>query len=147
MTLGDSYRQEPVRLHNGTVLAAALLPGLAPYYAGDLSGCRGASFEPVKASLAEAQCALEKAGRALELSPGDSGELQLIHRELSWSAAMLALGADIAEKRYGEGSSATPRNAETRWEALRREYIELWHARSRPGGLKESLSELDPLAR
>lgn len=147
MALGNSYRQEPVRLHNGTVLAAALLPGLAPYYEADLSGCHGASFEPVKASLAEAQCALEKAGRALEPVQSDAGELRLIHRELSWSTAMLQLGADIAEKRYGEGSSAEPPGAETRWEALRREYIELWHARSRPGGLKESLSELDPLAR
>lgn len=156
LALGDVYLNEPIHLPNATVIAATLLRGLTPYYESMLPKCGGSSFEPTREAIERVRESLRRVEARLEAADAASWgpnsrvwDPGTFLRELGWTADLIELGVDLAAELYEKevwSFSGIPDHRRAalaeRLDALKNEYIELWHQRSRPGGLNDSLANL-----
>jgi hypothetical protein len=155
--LGNAYRAEPLRLHNTTMLAAVTLTALHPYYREQLAECRDASFvEQVRREIAAARSELSRwagsspaAGSPVNAAPVAPAET--VAREVDFTARLMDFAARLTGAYIDSGHQLQTISAGDRQTlrgelgTLREEYAALWHLRSRPGGLHESLSHFDAL--
>jgi hypothetical protein len=162
--LGNAYLAEPLRLHNTTMLAAVTLTALHPYYREQLAACRDASFvEQVRREIGAARSELGSSAGAQSRS-GDSGleagtaggaapvtSAETVAREVDFTARLMDFAARLTGAYIDSGHQLETIPGGDRdtlrgeLGELREEYAALWHLRSRPGGLHESLSHFDAL--
>jgi hexosaminidase len=140
--LGEAGSSPIEALPNASVLAVLLLLRLEPYHRRALERFRGCRFEGEEALLEESLRLLTGA-RPL----ADDGEL--VRDELRFTASLLLHAARLGRARFATPGLATREipPAERRGLAkelagLMGEYRRLWAARSRPGGLEDSVGRM-----
>jgi len=166
LRLAELYREEPVMLHNASLLGAGILPPLWPYYRKELSLLQPESMNAVIDRAEDTRQAVRmlgldgasaagSGGRGVTgpvsgLVPGGgrpAGSDRRTREELLFSADAMVTGARIIrEMAAGTGGpDAVARSGGTR-NVLKREVTELterfaalWRGRSRPGGLSQSV--------
>lgn len=147
--LGEFYleQDDTKEIHNSTLLGALLIDHLAPYYSDAIAQFAGYTFEKERKALFEASQILHKTFEYYR-------EPLLVRDELIWTVNMLSFACSLGESRL------TVRKRLCEYEDLKRserdelssmlaplvdEYTRLWHLRSRPGGLEESVGRLHKL--
>ncbi len=142
--LGDATSSIPIRLHNSTVLAMILIDSRYPYcrnrypeFAGsDFASCR----RVIEGALSRVKCAVK------------GFDDPLLREEIAYTARLMLHACNLAELRLGAGvrsideiGAADRSRLEAELEPLIAEYRRLWLARSRPGGLDDSVGRLEEL--
>jgi hexosaminidase len=144
-TLGNLYRIPPLRIPN---LSSLVLNFYFPQFrsgVGPTSGLNQSHLDAARAALAESTRLLE------EMPAAPSSELRYLKEEVLVACSLVALLLDDHEARLaGDGSlesidASTRSKLAGRLRAARAEYEIKWHARSRPGGLGDSLAWFDNL--
>jgi hypothetical protein len=143
--LGSTYRLCGTPARNGSPLFHLLV-----FAHQDLGHprYRGLSHETLEATLAHVE---EQRRRIDRLEVGADSHVRIIARELGWAAAALDTACRLGLARLAAGTgaplSAIPRPQRVeiaqRIGALAERLPELWLARSRPGGLPDSLAYLE----
>jgi hexosaminidase len=140
--LGEAGLNPLAALPNATVLGVLLLLQLQPYHRKALERFRGYRFEAQEG----------RAGEALRLLAGirpqaDDGEL--VREELRFTAGLLRHAARLGRERFATAGLATHeippaerRRLAEELDGLMAEYRRLWAARSRPGGLQDSVGRM-----
>lgn len=146
LELGDATKTLSVRLHNATVLAAALLDPRYPYYRERYPELAGSDFASCREVIERALTRVERSGHG-SVDP-------LLKEEIAHTARVMLHACELAELRFGSGvrsiAELEPRSREHLAEGLEpliAEYRRLWLARSRPGGLDDSAGRLEELVR
>lgn len=137
--LGNVYRAVGVEPHNQSALFISLL--LSPEELREsprLEGLTADGFE-------RAQTAIDAAIAPLDNAHIARPDADLLRREMRHAAALLRYGARRGRLAFTDGtdSAALKRELALQAQALIEEQKALWLARSRPGGLKDSLARLN----
>jgi hypothetical protein len=151
--LGNVHLKAGVDVHNSTILVRFLQWSFAQA-APNRERVSGLTADGLRAAVAEIDAvmarwpaeytATESAGRLL-----DDAARDLVRREYTWAADMLRHGARRGVWMLGklDGQEDAALRAALAVDAARliAEYRELWHARSRPGGFRESVGRLEKM--
>ncbi len=150
--LGNAYRKTGVEVHNSTIMVRFLqLPfeGAAAYK----ERVPGLTVDGLRAAEAEIDAVMgrwpqdESANK--EIGPTARSGRALIRREYAWAADMLRHGAQrgvwMLGKLDGNEDASLRATLAVDAERLIAEYRELWHARSRPGGFRESVARMEKM--
>ncbi|NPA89992.1 MAG: family 20 glycosylhydrolase [Chloroflexi bacterium] len=139
--LGNAYQVPGVRNFNGSILFRILQwppERIAEY--------QGLTEEGLRRALAY----IDEVMAALDEEDMDRPDADLIKREFAWAADMLRHGAKrgiwALGKARGEEDVALREELARDAERLMAEYRDLWHARNRPGGFKDSLARMEKMA-
>ena len=143
--LGNVHQLTGIDVANGTALFHVLQSKRR-----DLASWLQAQESSERAGGADVGLARWQAtrGRIDEISDGigraqmSCGDADLVRKELAWAAGMLGHACDRAIWARGEGDGALGRRLIADADRRIEEFRELWRARSRPGGFKESVSRL-----
>ncbi|RME76854.1 MAG: glycoside hydrolase, partial [Chloroflexi bacterium] len=127
--LGNAYQQPGVPMHNGSVLFWILQK--PPAWIEKESGV---TPEGLQRTLAY----LDETARLLADAPEAEGDTALVRRELQWVVDMLRLACRRGLAILNQTGDAERLAGEAA--RLKAEFRELWLARSRPGGLEDSLA-------
>ena len=134
MKIQDVWECSGKRLHNVSLPAVILLDPAYPYYRDEYTGFRDYSFSEEEVLLNEALRLLDKAGDCAERD------------ELLFSAELLLHGCRLGRLQFSTESltaAAIPEEERAvlagELDSLIKEYRRLWLARSRPGGLEDSV--------
>jgi hypothetical protein len=140
--LGQAGLNPVAALPNTTVLGTLLLLRLQPYHRSALERFRGYRFEAEEALLEESLRLLAGARPRV-----DDGELVL--DELRLTASLLRHAARLGRERFATPGLATREIPPPKRRRLAEElgelvadYRRLWSARSRPGGLEDSIGRM-----
>lgn len=167
LRLGRLYQREALRLPNATVLGTVLLPALARYYQSAWAKLVGEDFSELVHTAQELENLVtplcgpagesDSTARVDKLLPASPGLIELtrgIPGELCLAADISLFSARLAQELFGSGrghftgiSSSRRQDFRQELAALEGRYREAWLARSRPGGLPESLGHLQALRR
>ena len=165
--LGNAYQKTGVDIHNATIMArflqlpfervAAFRERVPSLTAADLA----AAVAEIDAVMARWPAAHTRGGpvepqlpTSRDLSTGSgpgstNTSRDLIRREYAWAADMLRHGARrgiwMLGKLDGQADDVLRTTLAADAEHLITEYRELWHARSRPGGFRESVGRLEKM--
>ncbi|MCX7670796.1 MAG: glycoside hydrolase, partial [Anaerolineae bacterium] len=142
--LGNAHLYTHVEVHNATILGRLLQITYAQFIANrqrypDLTteGLLAADDEIVSLTM------------RLERARSQRPDADLIRRELAWAARMLRHGVHrgmwMLGKEAGQENTELRRALAADAERLIAEYRELWHARSRPGGFRDSVARLEKM--
>lgn len=152
LELGDVYLNEPMRLHNATLLAATAIPALRPYYRNPLAEGTDGDWDRLYGAVERAHSAvagLPRAGRQTATASAGSR----IREELSFTVDFLTYAAEISRETGADGQlepavlpAVRRRELRARVEDLAGRFAALWSGRYRPGGLEDSLSVFRALA-
>ena len=139
--LGNAYQVPGVRNFNGSILFRILQwppERIAEY--------QGLTEEGLRRALAY----IDEVMAALDEEDMDRPDADLIKREFAWAADMLRHGAKrgiwALGKARGEEDVALREELARDAKRLMAEYRDLWHARNRPGGFKDSLARMEKMA-
>jgi hypothetical protein len=145
MILENLYEDGIVRFRNAGALAVLLLLELQQYHQEELKRLRGHDFAREQARIAESLKLLRQADIQAE-------DADLLYKELSFTADLMAHAAHLGNKRFATEGLATaevPPSARkilaAELQALIGVFKELWLSRSRPGGLKDSAGRMTAL--
>ncbi len=135
LELGGVYEEGPARCHNAGLLFVLLQPALQPYYRAELERCRGHDFSRELERIGEA--ARRLAGARIGAADGE-----LLAREIAFTADLMAHAARLGRERFATPGVPARGVLAGELEELIARYEALWHARSRPGGLRESAGRM-----
>ena len=139
--LGNAYQQPGVHVFNGSILFRILqwTPEEIAQYKGLTEEGLRRTVEYIDHVMAD----LEKADMARQ-------DADLIRREYTWAADMLRHGAKrgiwALSKAAGREDVRLRRDLAREASRLMTEFREIWHARNRPGGFKDSLARMERMA-
>lgn len=140
--LGNLYEDGIVRFRNAGALAVLLLLELQQYHQEELKRLRGYDFAREQAGITEALSLL----RQVDIR---SEEADLLYRELTFTANLMAHAAHLGKERFATAGLMTAEIPSSvrgilaaELEALIDRYEKLWLNRSRPGGLKDSTDRM-----
>ncbi|MCB1053959.1 MAG: family 20 glycosylhydrolase [Acidobacteria bacterium] len=142
--LGDVHRLTGADPINGSALFFLVVLAHEPVTGKRFEGVTVEGLETARKAVAEAL-------RPLRRARLDRPDAELVVAELRWSAAMLDFAARLGKARLEAGAErplaelprAVRRRLATRLAPLVTEYRRLWPARSRPGGLEDSVVRLE----
>lgn len=142
--LGNVHLKTGVDVHNATIMVRFLQWSLERA-AAQRERIPGLSAAGLAAAAAEVDAVMARyAGARSGRRDGD-----LIRREFAWAAAMVRHGARrgiwMLARLAGEEDVELRRALAAEAERLIAEYRALWHARSRPGGFRESVARLEKM--
>jgi len=139
--LGNAYQKTGVEIHNSTVMARLLQVAYAQFAANPQ---RYPNLTP--AGLAAAVAEIDA---VMARWPSTGPKRDLIRREYTWAADMLRHGARrgiwMLGKVEGQEDGTLRIALAADAQRLIAEYHELWHARSRPGGFRESVGRMEKM--
>jgi len=165
LRLSELYLEEPLTLHNASLLGVGILPPLWPYYRNELSLLQPQSMNAVIDRAEETRQAVRTLGLDGASAGGrtgrdptglvsglvsgggrPAGSDRRTREELQFSADAMVTGAHIIREmaaRTGGGDAVAPsvriRNVLKREVTeLSERFATLWRSRSRPGGLTQS---------
>jgi len=138
--LGNAYKVPGVRDFNGSILFRILQR--TPE---QIAEHRGLTEEGLREALAY----IDRVMAALDEEDMDRPDADLIKREFAWAADMLRHGAKrgiwaLGKARGAEDVSLREELARDA-DRLMAEFREIWHARNRPGGFKDSLARMEKM--
>lgn len=138
--LGNAYQEPGVTAFNASVLFRILQA--SPEEIAEIEGLSAEGLQKALAYVDEVMAPLPEA--QIQRSDAD-----LVQREFAWAADMLRHGCRrgiwVLSKAQAE-ADAEPREALAEdADRLMSEFREIWHARNRPGGLKDSLARMEKM--
>jgi hexosaminidase len=136
--LGNTYQEPGVSVHNASILFRILQASPE-----EIAEKEGLSVDGLRKALEFIDGVMDTASEArLERSDAD-----LIHREFAWVADMLRhacrRGIWALGKAAGGEDAALRQDLADDARRLMEEFREIWHARNRPGGFKDSLARME----
>jgi hexosaminidase len=138
--LGNAYKETGVTVANATVLFRILQ--MSP---GRIAEIGGLSEEGLKKTLAYVDTVIARLPQAQMQRP----DADLIRREFAWAADMLRhacrRGCWALGKARGAEDIALRQALAEDADRLMEEFREIWHARNRPGGFKDSLARMEKM--
>jgi hypothetical protein len=144
--LGNAHQKTGVEVHNATVPVRMLQATYEQF-----SANRGRYPGLDAGGLAAVTDEIDRVMARYEGVASRRKDADLLRREFAWAADMLRHGARRGIWMIGkdEGSEDTALRAALADDAERliAEYHRLWHARSRPGGFRESVGRLEKMRR
>jgi hexosaminidase len=142
--LGNAYQKTGVEIHNSTVMVR-MLQATYEQFAANRNRYPGLNSDGLIAAEAEVDRVM---ARYDEVKSGRQ-DADLIRREYAWAADMLRHGSRrgvwMLGKQDGCEDAALRATLDADAERLIAEYGALWHARSRPGGFKESVGRMEKM--
>ena len=142
--LGNAYQQTGVEIHNSTVMVR-MLQATYEQFAANQSRYPGLNADGLIAAEAEIDRVMARYGEVKSRRK----DADLIRREYAWAADMLRHGARRGVWMLGklDGREDAALRAALAADAVRliAEYGVLWHARSRPGGFRESVGRMEKM--
>lgn len=139
--LGNAYRASGVENFNGSILFRIL-----QWPPEQIAQYKGLTEEGLRQAMEYIDRVMADLGRADMERP----DADLIKREFAWAAAMLKHGAKrgiwALSQVQGEEDVALRKELAQEAERLMAEFREIWRARNRPGGFKDSLARMEKMA-
>ncbi len=139
--LGNAYKVPGVVNFNGSILFRIL-----QWPPEQIAQYKGLTEEGLRRAIEY----IDRVMADLDKEDMERPDADLIKREFAWAAAMLKHGAKRGIWALGKvrGEEDVSLRAELAREAerLMAEYREIWHARNRPGGFKDSLARMEKMA-
>jgi len=144
--LGDVYRTSGARSTNASPLFFLIRFAHEGWPHERIEGLTRTGLDRTSAQVADLRAQVEGVGMACE-------DAELVRDEARWVLAMLDLACEVGRARLalgpGAGLSALESGARAhlgiKLQSLRDGLPPIWLARSRPGGLSDSLARFDPL--
>jgi hexosaminidase len=144
--LGNAYQKTGVEVHNSTIMVR-MLQATYEEFAANRNRYPGLNAGGLIAAEAEVDRVMARYG---EVKSGRK-DADLIRREYAWAADMLRHGSRrgvwMLGKQDGREDATLRAALAADADRLIAEYRELWHARSRPGGFKESVGRMEKMRR
>ncbi len=145
MILQNLHDDGIARIHNAAVLAVLLLLELQGYHEKEMQRFRGYDFSREHNLIDEAVSLLSQARM-------QSPDAELLSDELIFTADLLKHAARLGRQRFATANLTTEeiptekrRDLASELEPLIQRFQQLWLARSRPGGLKDSAARMRAL--
>ena len=145
MLLGRAYLDSGVSIHNATLFHALFFDDLIRDYSESLQ-------KLAKEGLSRAEANIRRALELVDASETSTVDGDLLQEELRFSCRQMLYACAPGQARLAAESmeiARIPKQARdtlaSELEEIKESFVQLWLKRSRPGGLKESLSGFDKL--